>query len=401
MTLEIIQIIPEFSTSGGAENVAWELAGAFSRAGTANRVLTTLVRGMPHSGTKIDYVARTLSRIPIRGALRYVGRAAVMPFFTLSASLALKRHPHAAVLSHGDSLRGDVLIVHAVNAESLAEKRRAGEWRWLLNPMHLWVGLRDRYMIGGGRYRIFVAVSQRVAEELQRHYRVPQERIRVIPNGANLARFRRHAEAGQAIRREFGIPDRAPLMLFVGHEFHRKGLAHIVGALARLPSAYLMVVGSDDPEPYRRLAGAAADRLIFAGTRRDMPAFYSAADVFVLASAYETFSLVCIEAMACGLPVVATPAGGIEDYLEDGVNGFKTTFESADIAETVQRILGDDELKARLRAGAAATAQRFDWDKIAARYIALLAEVVATRKAGVSGAQTAALPRDRAKTRTI
>ncbi len=379
MTLEIIQIIPEFSTSGGVENVAWELAGAFSRAGIANSVLTSHVGEVPHSGTKIDYAARFLSRIPIRGALRYVGRAAVMPFFALSASLALRRHPHAAVLSHGDSLRGDVLIVHAVNAESLAEKRRAGEWRWLLNPMHLWVDWRDRHMIGGLRYRFFVAVSQRVAGELQRHYRVPEERIRVIPNGANLARFQRNAEGGQAIRHEFDIPDRAPLMLFVGHEFRRKGLALIIGALARLPSAYLLVIGSDDPEPYRKLAGEAAARLIFAGARRDMPACYSAADVFVLASAYETFSLVCIEAMACSLPVVATPAGGIEDYLEDGINGFKAAFDSADIADKVQRILGDDGLKEALRTGAAATARRFDWDQIAARYLALLNEVVAQR----------------------
>ena len=58
MTFEIIQIIPEFSTAGGAENVAWELAAAFSRAGVSNGVLTSSVGGTPSSGTKIEYIGR-------------------------------------------------------------------------------------------------------------------------------------------------------------------------------------------------------------------------------------------------------------------------------------------------------------------------------------------------------
>ena len=60
-----------------------------------------------------------------------------------------------------------------------------------------------------------------------------------------------------------------------------------------------------------------------------MTAFYSAADAFLLPSAYETFSLVCMEAMACGVPVFATLVGGIEDYLQDGVNGMAVPRDAA------------------------------------------------------------------------
>src|SRR5438552_1184182 len=82
----------------------------------------------------------------------------------------------AAVISHGDGFRGDVLVVHAVNSASLAEKRRAGQWLWLFNPLHLWVAIRDRWMIAGLRYRVFVAVSDRVSKELQHYFHVPASR---------------------------------------------------------------------------------------------------------------------------------------------------------------------------------------------------------------------------------
>src|SRR6185437_15626757 len=275
-----------------------------------------------------------------------------------------RRYPDAIIVSHGDSLAGDVLVVHAVNAQSLKEKRNSGSWRWLFNPMHLWVSLRDRWMIGGLRCRMYVAVSSRVAAELQRIYAVPSSRIRVISNGIDLQRFKRSAESRILIRRLFNIPPDAKLLLFVGHEFQRKGLAHVIGALDRLgDDTWLLVVGSDNPAPYRKLAPRVQDRVIFAGARSDLPQLYSAADAFVLPTAYETFSLVCMEAMACALPVFATAAGGIEEYLKDGVNGFQISMDAGDIASKLAAAFADPALMPRLREGAVATAKIYGWDR--------------------------------------
>ncbi len=376
MTLEIVQIVQEFSTAGGVERVAWELARAFGRAGIANTVLSSTIGESVGGATKIDRIAPWLSHVPTRGLLRHVGRAVVVPCFTFAATYALRRHRGAVVISHGDSLRGDVLVVHAVNAESLAEKRRAGERGWMLNPMHLWVALRDRWMIGGLRYRTLVAVSRRVSLELQKIYGVPEDRIRIIPNGIDVGRFRPDPVARNGIRQEFGIPADAKVLLFAGHEFRRKGLEPAIGALERLPpDVWLLVVGSDNPAPYRKLATVAADRLVFAGARRDMPAFYAAADAFVFPTAYETFSLVCMEAMASGIPVFATRVGGIEDYLEDGVNGFGIGTNPEEIAGKIGRALSDPVLIERLRAGAVATASQYGWDRVAEKYIQLLEQL--------------------------
>jgi UDP-glucose:(heptosyl)LPS alpha-1,3-glucosyltransferase len=382
MDFEIVQVVQELSNAGGVETVAIELARIFTRHGLPNVVLASAVGSEVDETLRLERVAAWLSRIPTRGPLRHIGRAIVVPLFTLAATRTLARHPNAVVISHGDSLKGDVLVVHAVNAQSLMEKRAAGSWRWLLNPMHLWVSLRDRAMIGGLRYAAFVAVSSRVTAELQHIYSVPSSRIRQISNGIDLARFSRDAESGRAIRREFGVPADAKLLLFAGHEFHRKGLAHLIGALERLgDDVWLLVVGSDNAAPYRKLAHAAQARVVFAGPRTDMPRLYSAADAFVLPTAYETFSLVCMEAMACGLPVFATPVGGIEDYLRDGDNGFRIAADANDIASKIAGAFADPALMSRMQQGARATAQLYGWDSVGQQYIALLREIAAAKRA--------------------
>ena len=375
MELEIVQIIQELSTR--RRFLARRLgAGArFGSAGVKNTAVTSTL-GEPVGGnTKIRRVAAWLSHIPTRGALRHLGRAIVIPFFTIAATFAIwRRRSDAAVLSHGDSLSGDAVVVHAINAENLSQKRLAGDWQWTLNLLHLWVWLRDSWMIHGLRFKIFVAVSARVSADLQRLYGVPVSRIRIIPNGIDVERFQADPIAGQAIRKEFGIPDDAKLIVFVGHEFRRKGLAPAIAAFERLGgNARMLVVGSDNPAPYRN--ASVGDRLIFAGARYDMTEIYSAADVFVLPTSYETFSLVCMEAMACSVPVLATRVGGIEDYLEDGVNGYAITEEPDDIAEKIQRVLSNEVMLARLRLGARATAMNYRWDKIAAQYIELMGQI--------------------------
>lgn len=382
MDFQIVQVVQELSTAGGVETVAGELARVFNRNGLPNVVLASAVSKSFEGTTRVERIAPWLSLIPTRGLFRHLGRIIVVPIFTLAATRAIRqRYGSAVVISHGDSLTGDVLVVHAVNAQSLAEKRNAGNWRWLLNPMHLWVSLRDRFMIGALRYRMFVAVSSRVTAELQQIYDVPSSRIRVISNGIDLARFSRCAESGQAIRREFKIPQDARLLLFVGHEFQRKGLAHVIAALERLgDDTRLLVVGSDNPASYRKLAPKVQDRVIFTGARSDLPALYSAADAFVLPTAYETFSLVCMEAMASGLPVFATAAGGIEEYLKDGVNGFQIRMDADDIASKLAAAFADPALMNRLREGALATARSYSWDRVGQQYIELLKQIDAEKR---------------------
>ena len=382
MSFRIVQAVREFSTAGGAEVVAYELQRAWQEAGVPSTVLTSTSDGEERQDVQI--VAGWNGRVPTRGRWRYAGRLVAVPAYTVAVTAALHRHRDAVVLSHGDTLAGDVMVMHAVDRASLAEKCREGQYGWLLNPMHAWTLARDQMMIGGLRYRRYVALSRRVAQELKTYYGVPASRIALIPNGIDLDRFNGGTPRREAVRREFGIASNAPLLLFVSHEFGRKGLAYAIRALQHLPAeTRLLVVGSDAQQPYEQIAAAAGvgQQIIFAGARRDMPAMYDAADALVLPTNYETFSLVCMEAMASGVPVFATRVGGIEDYLQDGVNGYAIQRDPEEIAIALRRVLDDPAHLARLRAGARATAQGYAWSRVAARYHDLLHEVWRERQA--------------------
>lgn len=245
-----------------------------------------------------------------------------------------------------------------------------------------YLGIASRSLDDRGlRYKRYVAVSHRVSRELHKHYRVPESRIRVISNGVDVARFRADADARRQIRQDFDIPDAAPLLLFVAHEFDRKGLAHVINAMERLgPEFRLLVVGSDNPAQYREMARVSGDRITYAGERKDIERFFAAADAFVFPTSYETFSLVCMEAMASGLLVFATSVGGIEEYLQDGQNGVTIRRDGADIAGKINAVFGDASLAEQMRVTARATAETYDWDSIAARYISLASEVFEERQ---------------------
>jgi UDP-glucose:(heptosyl)LPS alpha-1,3-glucosyltransferase len=313
-----------------------------------------------------------------------------VPLFTLLATWRAYRTPgRKIVLSHGDSLIGDVCVVHAVNRASLVEKRRAGYYGWLINPANLWVTARDWWMLRRGRYRRIVAISERVRTQLKKHYHVADERIVTIPNGINLSRFDpSNASARAQIRHGFGVPNEAPLVLFVGSQYHLKGLEFAIRALAQMQTeAFLLVVGGDAQAHFKRLAEqlGVSERVIFAGARSDLPSIYPAADAFVLPTLYETFALVCLEAMASGLPVLASAVGGIEDYLIDGQNGFYIRRDAGDIALKLDRVLNDPDLRARIREGGLATAQNYSWEKIAKQYLSLFNELLAERARGRQG----------------
>ena len=375
-SMRILQVTRTFGRTGGVEHVAFELQRGWREAGIDTRVLTAIVRD-ERDKVEAELVVPWLKRVATAGRSGYLGKILAVPVFTLAATRHLRCiRQDRLVVSHGDTLAGDVCVIHAVNKASLVEKWRSGSWIWIFNPMNLWVGLRDRRMISGLRYRCYVAISSRVAEELRRLHHVPMSRIAVIPNGVNIERFHPNVGDRAGVRREFMIPDAAPLLLFVGHEFERKGLSTIIRAMARLrPDVYLLVVGNGISGPYRAMAqqaGIAAGHVIFAGGRQDLPRVYPAADAFVFPTYYEAFPLVCIEAMAAGLPLFATRVGGIEDYLKEGVNGSFITRDPEDLAAQLQPVLADPALRRRLSLGARATAEEYAWPKIAARYLDLL-----------------------------
>lgn len=381
----ILQLTREIGLNGGSECVAFELHRAWLAMGVDARVLTTHATE-PEAEHGIVLAAAWLQSWKGRSRTRHLATLLAVPLFTLIASWqAWRTRGTKIVLSHGDSLVGDVCVVHAVNRACLAEKRRMGSYAWLLNPINLWIAWRDGRMFGGQRYRRVVAISERARTELKQYYNIPDDRIVTIPNGINLSRFNpRNAAARAEVRHSFGIAGDTPVVLFVGSRFRIKGLKFAIEALAQMETkAILLVVGDDKIDSFKELATqlGVSDQVIFAGARNNLPEIYPAADAFLLPTLYETFALVCLEAMASGTPVVAAPAGGIEDYLRDGVNGLHIKHDPTEIAAKLDRLLNDPDLHARIRQAGLETAGQYDWREIARQYLGLFDELLEERVA--------------------
>ncbi|OQO89396.1 glycosyltransferase [Saccharomonospora piscinae] len=225
-------------------------------------------------------------------------------------------------------------------------------------------------LIGRNAARVAATCSDEVFELVR--LGLPRSRISVVPCGVDLSRF---TTAGPRNTR-----DHRYRIVAVGRLVPRKGFDVAIAALRTLPEVELVIAGgpdngrlAGDPEA-RRLRGYAAElgvqdrvRLVGQLPRGDMPSLLRSADVVVCTPWYEPFGIVPLEAMACGVPVVASAVGGLTDTVVDGVTGVHVPPRRPDaVAAAVRRLLSDAALRdAYGIAGADRARCRYSWDRIA------------------------------------
>ncbi len=247
-----------------------------------------------------------------------------------------------------------------------------------------------------------VAVSQAMRRDVRDLYGVPDDRIRVIPNGIDTDEFqpRRHAET----LRSYGVDPDRPLVLFVGRITRQKGVLHLLRAVPHLPAGVQIVlcagmpdtrdIGAEMEERVRALQAQGKHSVHWIRKmlpRADLIAFYSQATLFVCPSVYEPFGIINLEAMACGVPVVASKVGGIPEVVVDGATGILVdvdpvggeNFEPRDpeafarrLAAAATELLQNPD-RARAFGGAARqrVEARFSWEHVAAETLSFYQEL--------------------------
>ena len=221
---------------------------------------------------------------------------------------------------------------------------------------------------------------------LERYYAADPARMVSIPCGIDTDLFAPRDPAES--RRALGIDEERPVLLWVGRLEKLKGVDILIDAVAELdePDILLLVVGGEQGHELRDELEAQADaagldgRVRFSGAvpHEELPAWYSAADVCVVPSYYESFGLVAVEAMACGTPVVASRVGGLVSTVTDGVNGYLIPWRCPEpFAEKLEVLIRNPELRANFARSARESVQRFRWDEIARRMDDLYANALA------------------------
>lgn len=239
-----------------------------------------------------------------------------------------------------------------------------------------------------GRSQAILAPTETEKIALITHYDVPPERIAVVPCGVDLHLFRPSHRL--SARRRLGLPPEAAVFLFVGRLDPIKGLERLLKAFSALSASVptrLLVVGGDVSEEARLGAFREAvetlgisDRVIFAGRVEQprLPDYYAAADALTVASHYESFCLVALEALASGRPVVGPPVGALPELLdvpeagvplkdnspEELLRGMATVMDRRD-TESASR----EALRRRI-------ARRYAWDRVARDLAGRLASIM-------------------------
>jgi glycosyltransferase involved in cell wall biosynthesis len=270
-------------------------------------------------------------------------------------------------------------VVHTYHALGTVKRRYQG-----VNDTSPEGRVETETWIGESVDRIIATCSDEVLE-LGR-MGISDEKIWVIPCGVDLELFGPDGDV-------FARGDR-PRLLAAGRLVERKGFGDLIEALADIDDAELVIAGGpehgtldDDPEVQRLLEVAqranVSDRLRMIGSvsRDAMPAVIRSADVVVCVPWYEPFGIVPLEAMACGVPVVAAATGGMTDSVAHMETGLHVTPRSPDeTAAAVNRLLANDLLRARFSTDSVRRArERFDWRQIAESTRRVYEELVAHR----------------------
>ena len=193
----------------------------------------------------------------------------------------------------------------------------------------------------------FVAVSDTTAHQAGDQHDVAPGKLRTIPNGIQLDRYRPDPEARAAARVELGLGD-AWVVGTVGRLDESKNQSMLVRAMAPILSSRvrLVIIGDGDSRPAVEAAIAALPEprwAVMTGRRMDVPRLVHAFDVFALPSKSEGLPLVVPEAMAASLPIVATRVGGLPGVVEDGVTGVLTPVDEAAFAAALAELERDRE----------------------------------------------------------
>jgi glycosyltransferase involved in cell wall biosynthesis len=354
------------SPAGGSAAIGVLFVNTDLRVGGQESALVEILRGFDRE--KIRPVVACLKEA---GELAPRVRAAGIPLYSdlLSSKFDVRVLPRLVRIIRRERIRvvctvgsGDKLfwgrlagfVARVDGIVATLHKTRSADGRPVVEPLNRWLTpITDAY----------VAVARGAAEYLVREEGLPRAKVHVIYNGVDLERFSGDGRAGA--RAELGIAPEAPVAVHVAQLRPEKGHDVLLDAAAivaeKIPSVRFLLVGDG---PLRATIEARVRELrlersvTLLGIRHDVPRLLAAADVALLPShpRVETFPNSILEAMASGLPIVASRVGSLDEMVEHGVNGYLLpTGDARALAEAIVELIADP---ARARAmGASARAR--------------------------------------------
>ena len=359
---------------GGAENQLQQLAPRLKDLGFDSYILTRHEKGLARF-EEIDGVP--VYRLPAAGPKAWAALT-----FTLAGLWTLFRlrpdvlHAHEILMPATLGLYSKKILRRPLLVKILRGGARGDVYKLKRRPM--WKSYLRRLV---RNVDAFIVISHEIDEELSALH-IPQRQRLFLPNGVDTARcLPVSEERKQALRTELSLPSQARLVVYAGRLVPEKHVDYLLQVWERVrfnfPAAVLLILGEGEERP--RLEAMQIDGVQFTGRVADAVPYLQAADLFVLPSTTEGLSNSLLEAMSCGLAVLATTVGGAPDVIRHGESGWLIPPDDPDaLRQGLETLLGDDGLRSTLGSHAR---QRiladFSLDSVAQRLAALYEQMLA------------------------
>lgn len=363
----ILQCARSIHEHGGISGVAYFLEHEFERKGYKTERFT--IENIPFGSFLKD---RKIKNIFFSKIYLFIS----VFYYTIFGSMILyfmSKQKDRVIICHNDVLVGDIYINHGLH-KSLLEQN--GYFKMFLkNPLHLFLYLREEFRHRYSGHKVVVTFSEEDGEELKLLYPIKSQII-ILPNGIDINKFYYEKKIREKYRTANKVQNNF-VMIFIGHEFERKGLGFIINALPYLDKkVMLFVIGGNTSmiNKYQHISEKleVEEQVLFFGYQKDVNGLLNAADVMILASSIEPWGLVGLEAMSTGTPFISTKTHGAKEYLNDGINGLFTEQNGKDIADKVTLLMNDNDLYTRMCNNARKTAEKYSWDKVTDKYIEII-----------------------------
>ncbi len=249
--------------------------------------------------------------------------------------------------------------------------------------------LMERQYVDDGR--VLIALSQMVRRDFRQLHEARDEQIRIVYNGVDLERFTPDNQAvhRQATRRKLGVDDQEVLLFLSAHNFRLKGVPTMLRATVALRQAghpvRLVIAGGKRLRPYQRWIArhGAASFISLVGSVDDPVPLYAAADAYVHPTFYDPCSLVLLEALACGLPVVTSQENGAGELVTSGVEGYliDNPADDVELAQTLTPLL-ERSRRESMGLAARSLAERHSLERNCREMLGVYEELLARRASG-------------------
>lgn len=288
--------------------------------------------------------------------------AAAAQFAQFDIVQSHERIPGATIFRAGDGVHATWLEQYSRILSPLAR------WAQSLSRYHRYILQAETQMFTHPQLRKVICNSKMVRDDIARRFALPDDKLTVIYNGVDTQHFSPDVRA-LSQRDAWGIPRHAPVLAYVGSGFSRKGVAIALRAIAPHPDVWLVIAGRDKhARKFEKLAQTlgVASRVRFLGPVADVRQVYGTADALILPTLYDPFPNVCVEALACGLPLMTSHGCGAAEWIEEGVNGWVSdALDSNGYQQVVGEWLKGRELGRDYSAAARATAEPYTLERMA------------------------------------